>query len=73
MGSEPKRGIARRNIDKLSLLLTQLSGTLNFKLRDPVFRRTWPYDHVLEHRPLRAISIPSCLLLKFRTLIVYMK
>lgn len=73
MGSKPKRGIARRNIDKLFLLLTQLSGILNFELRDSVFRRTWPYNHVLEHGPLRAISIPNDLLLKFRTLIVYMK
>ena len=73
MDSKPKRGITRRNIDKLFLLLIRLPGMINFELRDSMFRHTWPYNHVLEYRPLRAISTPSDLSLKFRTLIVYIK
>jgi len=37
----------------------RLSGTLNSELRNSALRHTWPYNHVLKHRPLEAVQHPE--------------
>jgi len=56
MDSKPKRGTKPRKTGKRCQRSTRLSGGLNFRLRDSAIQRTWPYDHVLEHRPLEAVQ-----------------